>query len=184
MNFETILTSLLVIYLAITIVELTGLYRFNLRYFDYGFKIYKREIFYHFSNWTNLDGIYSKKEGNYVFLPELKMGYFVSRFIFFRNPNMFVFYRSVPLTIFGKFIESKNRLEITYFISYRLVFLISVWLIVWTVFSILTGSLLSIGIGIAGILFTSLMLYLVYTFQQGKMLIMSDEIERILKVKK
>lgn len=184
MNFETILISLLVIYLTVTIIELTGLHRFNLRYFDYGFKIYKREISHHFRNWTNLDGIYSEKEGNYVFLPDLRMGYFVSRFIVFRNPNFFVFYRGVPLTIFGKFLESENRLEITYFISYRLVFLISIWLIVWTVFPILTGSLLSIGIGIAGILFTSLILYLVYTFQQGKMLIISDEIEKILKVRK
>lgn len=184
MNFETILILLLVIYLGITIIELTGLHRFNLRYFNYGFKIYKREILGHFSNWKNLDGIYSKEEGNYVFLPELQMGYFVSRFIFFRNPNMFVFYRGVPLTIFGKFTESENRLEITYFISYRLVFLISVWLIIWAVFPVLTGSLLSIGMGVAGILFTLLMLYLIYIFQQGKMLMISDEIEQILKVKK
>lgn len=183
MNFEAILVSFLIMYLVVTIIELTGLYRFNLRYFDNGFKIYKREISLHFSNWTGLDGIYSEKEGNYVFLPQLRVGYFISRFIFYRN-SLFVFYSGVPLTIFGRFEEIENKLEITYSISYRLVFLISIWLITWTVFPILTGSFLSIGIGIGGIVFTLLILYIVYTFQQGKMLVMSDEIEKILKVKK
>ena len=184
MNFEIILVSLLVIYVVATIIELTGLHRFNLRYFGNGFKIYKREISYHFSNWTNLDGIYSEKEGNYVFLPELKMGYFVSRYRFFRSYSLIAYSRGFPLTIFGRFNESDNKLEITYFISYRLVILISIWLLIWTGLPILTGKLLSIGIGVAGILFTTFMLYIVYTFQQGKMLVMSDEIEKILKVKR
>ena len=184
MNFGTILVSLLVIYVVATIIELSGLHRFNLRFFNNGFKIYKRVISHHFSNWSDLDGIYSEKEGNYVFLPESRIGYFVSRFIFFKSYSLIAYSRGLPLTIFGRFVESDNKLEITYFISYRLVSLISIWLLIWTVLPILTGKLLTIGIGIAGVLFTLLILYLFYTFQQGKMLIMSDEIEKILKIKK
>jgi hypothetical protein len=184
MNFGIILVSILIIYVVATIIELVGLYRFNLRFFDNGFKIYKREISHQFSNWSNLDGIYSEKEGNYVFLPEYKIGYFVSRLRFYRNYSIFAYSRGLPLIIFGRFTDSDNKLEITYFISYRLVFLITIWLLIWTVLPISTGKLLTIVLGVAGVSFTLLILYFIYIFQQGKMLIMSDEIEKILKIKK
>lgn len=92
---------------------------------------------------------------------------------------MFVFYRGVPLTIFEKFTESlENRLEITYFYFISVSFLNFCLADHLGGISVLTGSLLSIGMGVAGILFTLLMLYLIYIFQQGKMLMISDEIDK------
>jgi hypothetical protein len=184
MNFELIIGIVFSIYIITTIFELVKLHRFDLKYFNYGFKIFKKVIDHKFSNWNNLDGIYEEKEGKYVFLPEMKIGYFITKFRFFKSYSLIAHSSGLPLTIFGKFEEIENKLIMTYFISYRLVILISMWLIIWTVLPIMTGKLLGFAIGIGGILFTLLILYVVNMFQQGKMLIMSDEVSKILKIKK
>lgn len=186
MNAGIVLLSLLIIYIILTIVELAGLYRFNLHYFDRGFKIYKRNITYTFSNWSDLDGIYEEKEGSYVFLPEMKMGYFITHYNFYRSNGLWS-YHTIPLTIFGRFEEGEKQLEISYFISYRLVFLLAIWLVMWTLLPLLAGILkgewLFLLFGVCGTSVTFLILYIVHTFQQGRMLIMSDEIARILKIR-
>jgi len=184
MNLGQILGILLLIYVVLTIIELIGLHRFKLQFYNKGFKIFRKEIAIKFSNWNYLDGIYSEKEGNYVFIPEMKVGYFVTRMRYYRRYSLFAFSRGIPLTIFGQFIERENKLEIIYFISYRLVVLIFLWLVTWIVLPIMTWNLIGIGVGIGGILFTLFFIYLANMFQQGKMLIISDEISKILKIRK
>lgn len=186
MYIGIVLLSLLIIYVILTIVELTGLYRFNLRYYDRGFKIYKREIVCTFSNWRDLDGIYYGKEGNYVFLPELKMGYFITKYRFYKSNGLFG-YQTIPLTIYGSFEEGDELLGITYYISYRLVLLLSIWLIICTLLpifaGIFTGNWIAFVVALCGISVTFLIVYIVHTFQLGRMLIMSDEIAGILKIR-
>jgi hypothetical protein len=186
MYIGTILLSLLIIYIILTIVELVGLYRFNLNYYDRGFKIYKREIACTFSNWRDLDGVYDGKEGSYVFLPEMGMGYFITKYSFYTRNGLWSYY-TIPMTIFGRFEEVDKQLEITYFISYRLVFLLSIWLILCTLLPIIaglfTGNWIAFVIALCGGSLSFLIVYIVHTFQQGRRLIMSDEIASLLKIR-
>lgn len=186
MYIGTILLFIVIIYIILTIVELVSLYRFNLHYYDRGFKIYKREIACAFSNWRDLDGVYYGKEGSYVFLPEMKMGYFITNYSFYRRNGLWS-YQTIPLTIFGRFEEGEKQLEITYFISYRLVFFLAIWFIMCTLLPLLAGIFkgdwVFLLFALCGPSVTFLILYFVHTFQQGRMLIMSDEIARILKIR-
>ncbi len=80
-----VITLLIIAWFTLTIFELIKLHRFNLRFFDYGFTILKKEINLRFINWKNFDGIYEEKEGKYVFIPDMKTGYFVTIFRFYRR---------------------------------------------------------------------------------------------------
>lgn len=184
MKIEIILLTILGLYIIWTIVELIEIHRFNLKFFNYGLKIFSRKLNFRFSNWRNFDGIYSEKEAKYAFIPELKTGYFVTKFSFYRHYSLFASSKGMPLTIFGKFTESENEIMIEYKISYRLVLLFSILIIALTIIPFLSGQLIAFAIVLIGILVLSGLIYISYLFLQGKMLIISDEIEEKLKIKK
>ncbi len=174
-------------WLVATIIELINLNRFNLKFFSFGRTIYRHELKVEFSNWKYFDGIYEEKEGKYVFIPDLKTGYFVTRFRFYRQHSILSQSSGMPLTIFGDFEESNGILKINYKISYRLLFLILAWLTPWVVVPIISaikGNFIGLAVGLEGIAFTILFLYFIYIFQNGKMLLISDEISRLLKIRK
>ena len=75
-----IILSLIVLWAILTIIELTNLNNFNLKFYDFGITIFRKEINVHFSNWNYQDGIYEEQEGKFVFIPEMRKGYFVTRF--------------------------------------------------------------------------------------------------------
>ncbi|MCL3781415.1 hypothetical protein EMN47_13575 [Prolixibacteraceae bacterium JC049] len=140
-----------------------------------------------FSNWKYFDGIYKEKEGKYVFIPDLKTGYFITRFRFYKQHSIIASSSGIPLTIFGDFEENDGVLKINYKISYRLIFLILAWfstLVIFLVLSVIKGNLLVLAVALVGIAITLLALYFVYIFQNGKMLLISDEISKLLEINK
>lgn len=178
-----IIIPVIILYLIWTIIELKNLHKFNIGYFDRGFRIFRKEIKHRFSNWKYLDGIYEEPEGKYAFLPDLKIGFFVTKFEFYRRRNLFYQSRGFPLTIFGKIEEIDNKIELSYFISHRLFGLISLIYLGWISLPIIMRNWEVILFSLVGILITSLILYIVYRFKKWKMLLISDEIIKILKVK-
>lgn len=179
-----IIVSVLLLWIILTIVELIQLHRFNLKFFKLGFNLYKREIDFDRCMWSNFDGIYNEKEGKYVFIPEQKAGYFVTNFELYRHYNLFFNGPVLPLTIFGCFYEEESRIKIQYKISYRHLALIVIWMVPWVILPFFIGNLLAFGIGSGGVLFSLFFLFLIYFYQKGKMLIISDEIEKLLRIKK
>lgn len=179
--------TIILTWFIVTIIELVNLNRFNLKFFSYGKTIYKHEIKVKFTNWNYFDGIYEENEAKYVFIPNIKIGYFVTRFRFYRQHSILSSGIGMPLTIFGRFEENNGVLKINYKISYRLIFLILAWLTPWGAVSILSaikGNFLGLVVGVGGIGITILALYFIYIFQNGKILIISDEISRLLKIRK
>jgi len=184
MNINLILGIAISFYIVLSIVELIGLHRFNLRFYNYGFKIFEKNIKHKFSNWNDLDEIYTEKEGEYVFLPEMKIGYFVTNFNFYRVYSPFVTSSGIPLTIFGKINDENNEVKLSFYISFRVVFIIAFWFLTIILISIFSWTLMALGIGTFGILFSLGMLFVAKLFYQGKMLVMTDEISNILKIRK
>jgi hypothetical protein len=155
-----------------------------LRFYNYGFKVYEKTLKHKFSNWNNLDDMYTEKEGKYVFLSDSKVGYFVSRLSYFRSYSLFAFSRGLPVTIFGKIRDENNEIKVTFYIPYRIVIVISLWFLAFILISIFTWTWLALAIGIFGVLFSILMILLVRPFYEGKMLVMTDEVLGILKIRK
>lgn len=171
-------------YIVFTIIELIGLYSFNLNFYNRGFKVYEKKLKYRFSNWNDLEDKYSEDEGIFVFLSEMKVGYFISRFFYLRSYNVFAVFSGISLTIFGKIKEDKGDLLITFFISYRVVILtlsIIIGIILITIFSMSLNSML-IGVGAIGVIL--IFILIVRTFYKGKFYTMIDEIVNILKIRK
>ncbi len=184
MILEIIFIIIAVSYILLWIIELIGLHRFNLRFYNYGFKVYEKTLKHKFSNWNNLDDIYTEKEGKYVFLSDSKVGYFVSRLSYFRSYSLFAFSRGLPVTIFGKIRDENNEIKVTFYIPYRIVIVISLWFLAFILISIFTWTWLALAIGIFGVLFSILMILLIRPFYEGKMLVMTDEVLGILKIRK
>jgi len=184
MDINLILGISISIYIILSIIELIGLHRFNLRFYNYGFKIFEKIIEHKFSNWKDLDEIYTEKEGKYVFIPDMKIGYFVTNFNFYRNYSPIAFSRGIPLTIFGKINDENNEVKLTFYISFRVVFLIVSWILTVILISIFSWTLMSLAIGVFGVIFSLGMLFVAKLFYQGKMLVMTDEISNILKIRK
>jgi len=178
-----IILPVIVLYLIWTVIELKNLHKFNIGYFDRGFRIFSKEIKHRFLNWKYLDGIYEESVAKYAFLPDFKTGFFVTKFEFFRHRNFIYQSRGFPLTIFGKIEEKENKIELSYFISHRLFGLISLIYLGWISLPIITGKWEVILFSLVGILITTLILYIVYRFKKWKMILILEEIIKILKVK-
>ena len=116
--------------------------------------------------------------------PDSKVGYFVSRLSYFRSYSLFAFSRGLPVTIFGKIRDENNEIKVTFYIPYRIVIVISLWFLAFILISIFTWTWLALAIGIFGVLFSILMILLIRPFYEGKMLVMTDEVLGILKIRK
>lgn len=184
MNIILILGIAISIYILLSIIELMGLHRFNLRFYNYGFKIFEKNIKHKFSNWKDLDEVYTEKEGEYVFIPDMKVGYFVTNFYFYRVYSPIAYSRGIPLTIFGKINDENNEVKLSFYISFRVVFIIVSWFLAIILISIFSWTLMALAIGAFGIIITFGMLFVAKLFYQGKMLMMTDEISNILKIRK
>ena len=184
MNINLILVVASAIYILLSIIELIGLHRFNLRFYNYGFKIFEKNIKHRAINWNDLDEIYREEEGEYVFIPDMKVGYFVTNFNFYRIYSPIASSRGIPLTIFGKITDETNEVKLSFYISFRVVFIIGSWFLILILISILSWNLMALMIGIFGIIFSLGVLYVAKLFYQGKMLVMMDELSNILKNKK
>jgi len=184
MDINLILSISIAIYIILSIIELIGLHRFNLRFYNYGFKIFEKNIKHKFSNWKDLDEIYTEKEGEYVFIPDMKFGYFVTNFDFYRIYSPIAYSRGIPLTIFGKINDENNEVKLSFYISYRVVFIIVSWFLAIIMISIFSWTLMGLAIGVFGVKFTLGMLFVAKLFYQGKMLMMTDEVSNILKIRK
>ncbi len=180
-----IILTILILYIITYVIETINLHKFNIKIFNYGLTIFQKELKIKFSNWKNLYEIEERKEGKYVFIENYKTGYFVTKFRFFRQYSLFARSSSLfPLNIFGNFSENENTIKIEFKISYRIVVFVVLWLLPWIILPFLSMDLLSFGVGIGGIVFTALILYFARIFLEGRMLMMTDEITEILKVKK
>ncbi len=179
-----ILIVFLTCWLVVTVYELRNIHSFNLKFLDIGVTILRKEINPRFINWKGFDGIYEEKEGKFVFLPDLKIGYFVTIFRFYRRYGLIGgSYNIFPLTIFGSFAEIEGRLIIKYKVSYRLAFLVGFICILWFCIPILTMNFSSIIASIIGTALTCLITYLAYVFKKMKMKLLTDELKNLLNVK-
>jgi hypothetical protein len=179
-----ILFSFLIIWFSLTFYELINIHRFNLKFFDYGFRVWKKELSPGILKWDNLDGIYKKNEGKYVFIPELKIGYFVTRFYFVRRYGIVRVTNIFPITIFGIFSAVDGKLNIEYKISYRLISIIVSIILLWFYLPIWTKSFSALWASLVGVLLTCLILFIWYRFKRIKMILLANEIENLLKFRK
>jgi len=184
MNLNLILVIVVSIYSLLSLIEIIGLHRFNLRFYKYGFKIFEKNIKHKFSNWKDLDEVYAEKEGKYIFIPDMKVGYFVTNFDFYRVYSPIAYSKGIPLTIFGKINDENNEVKLSFYISFRVVLIIVTWFVVIILISIFLWTLIALAIGVFGIIFSLGMLFIAKLFFQGKMLVMTDEITNILKIRK
>jgi len=184
MNINLILVIAISIYTLLSIIELIGLHRFNLRFYKCGFRIFEKNIKHKFSNWKDLEAIYAEKEGEYVFIPDMKVGYFITNFNFYRVYSPIAYTRGIPLTIFGKINDENNEVKLLFYISFRVVYIIVTWFVAIILISILAWTLIALAIGVFGVIFSLGLLYVAKLFYQGKMLVMTDEISEILKIRK
>lgn len=182
MEFSYILGILFLSYIIWTIIELICLHRFNLKSFNYGVKVFQKELNFKHINWDNLDEYYTEHLAEYVFLQEYKIGYFVSNLSFDQYYSPLASSKGMSLTIFGKIEVIEHKLKISFYISYRLIALLILFIVLCIVAIIATSSLFStlFIIGICGILFIPFKI--ISVFQQGKMLTMVDEIKGILRI--
>lgn len=178
-----ILGSLFLIYLVLSIVELTAIYRFNLKFFNYGFKIHEERITYKHLKWNNLEDIYVENEGQYVFIPQTTVGYFVTNFYFQRVYSLFASYRGIPLVLYGKINNQKGEIVVSFHISYRVVSVIVLWFLLLIVASVASWTLIGLGVGVFAILFSIGFLYLIRFFQLNKIIRIVDEISGILNLR-
>lgn len=159
-----------------TILELSSLYNFKLNKFSKGIVIHRKRIEVNFSNWNDFDGPYQGKEGEYVFIPDAKVGYFITIYRFYKRYNLLFQTYSLPLTLFGTFKEENNNIYFEYRVSYRLLLLYLVWIIPWIIIPIAKGESTEIGVGLFGIITSTLSLYIMYLFNKRKINIMSEEV--------
>jgi len=178
-----IILSLIVLWVILTIIELTNLNNFNLKFYDFGITIFRKEINVHFSNWNYQDGIYEEQEGKFVFIPEMRKGYFVTRFRTYRRYGIIGVRSYLPLTIFGQFEEIDYKLIIEYKISFKLALLIGTIVLAWFCLPLLTKMFSTLLVSIIGSLITSLIVYIIYRFKKMKMILLADEIKKLLKLK-
>lgn len=183
MNAYLIIGIVFSVYILLSAIELIGLHRFNLKFYNNGFKVFEKSIKYKFSNWKDVGEIYQEREGEYVFITSMKVGYFVTNFNFYRNYILFARSVGIPLTIFGKIIDENNEVKLLFYISYRIVFMIVSWFLVIILLSAFSWTLIGLMVGAFGIVFTLVMLYFAKLFYRGKMLMMADEIATILKIR-
>lgn len=175
-----ILTSILV-YLLVYLIELVGLHAFKLNFFSAGITVQTRKVKVVNSKWANKDGIYKANQGRYVFIPNLKAGYFVTRFKFFRRFGLIGYSIGNPCTIFGNFQEISNEVVVKYRISYRTMSSIFIWYLLLIIFTFYNGELKFIGIGAVFIIITTIIFSIYYQFQKRRMSIICDEIIMFLK---
>jgi hypothetical protein len=169
------------VYVLYFLVEIIALHSFYLRCFDFGLTIYTKTSKAKYLKWLNKDGIYKGKEGKYVFISDERIGYFVTRFSFFRRFAFGGYSWGIPFTIFGVFQENSQEITVKYKISFRIVLIIVFWYVAlfWYAFS--TGQLKIIGIGILFIVITTMGLYIYYLVKRKKMLNILKEILLFLK---
>lgn len=182
MEFSYILGILFISYIIWTIIELICLHKFNLKSFNYGVKVFEKDLNFKHINWDNLDEFYTEKLAEYVFIQEYRIGYFVSNLSFYQYYSPLASSRGMSLTIFGKIEEVEKKLRISFYISYRLIALLILFLALSIFILIVTFSLITalVIFGSWGGLF--LAYKIISVFQQGKMLTMVDEIKSILRV--
>ena len=184
MSLELLIFIILaLVWIIASILELSYLYKFNLKGYTKGIVIHRKEIDVKFSNWNDFDGIYEDEEAKYVFIPDAKIGYFISRLRFYRQYSFFAHSYSLPFTIFGTFREENNKIHLEYRVSYRLLYLFIVILIPGILIPVIKGEYTEIGLGIFGILASSLILFITYLFKKNIMKIIKDETLNYLKVK-
>jgi hypothetical protein len=132
------------------------------------------------SLWHDRDGVYQFKNGKYVFIPDLKIGYFVSRLSFYKHDGVFSSYFTIPFTVFGKFKESKNSILIEYYLSVRIAFLVGSVVLTLLALPIVHKSIEAYLFVIPAIFILFLILYVIYKMTiRIKILDIKDEIEII-----
>ena len=176
-----IIIALCIILLLVYIVELFNLHQFKLRFFDFGVKIYSKRGKIISAKWFNKDGIYEEKIGRYVFIPDLKQGYFVTRFEFYRRYGIWGHSMGNKCTIFGEFVERSNELVVVYKVSYRIVVLIFAWYALLLSVFIYNMDLKSFIGSAVFMIISSALLYLYYYFQKRRMSRLFDELIKVLK---
>ncbi|TKG90815.1 hypothetical protein EYV94_23410 [Puteibacter caeruleilacunae] len=180
---EVIFLVFILVCLVAHVYILVNIHRFNLRYFKSGIIIFKRTIKRTYCRWNNKDGVYSMRIANFVFIPEMRIGYFVTKFKMFKQSNLFFISRGLPLTIFGEFYENNNQVEIIFKVSYGV--LIPPVLLMLFVLTIITMAIREdkfefVLFGISIILIIVLVIYVLYRFQKEKMLSIENELQTLI----
>lgn len=143
----------------------------------------EKEIKFKFSNWENFDGIYEESEGEYVFISDLRVGYFVTNFRFFRRYGLIWISTIFPLTIFGQFREFEGNLIIEYKITLRLALLIGTCILSWFYLPFKANNITTLIAALIGASLTFLVVYVIFIFKKMKMILIAGEIKKLLKLK-
>lgn len=162
---------------------LVNVHKFNLSYYKLGIILFKRTIERTHCHWDNKDGIYSMNTANFVFIPEMRIGYFVTKFKIFKQNSIFSISRGLPLTMFGKFYENENQVEIIFKVSYGVLILpVLLMLFVLTIITmaIMEGKPEFVLFGILIILIIAMIIYVLYRFQKEKTLSIEEELQTLI----
>ncbi len=191
MNLILIFGIVISIYFLVSIIELIGLHRFNLKFYNHGFKILEKTIKYKCLDWKSLNEIYTEEVGEYVFIADMKVGYFVTNVNFYSTYRLFTFfrfiyYRGTPITIFGKITDENSEIIISFYISYRLVFVVVLWLLAIIATSVyitvLTWTFDGLIMGVIGLILSLGIWYIAKLYYRFKTARMIDEIVNILRI--
>ena len=109
---RTIIATIVFSYIILYLFEIVNLHRFKLNFFNFGFNLRLRKIKMGYCQWNNKDGIYKRDVGKYVFIPESKIGYFVTKFTLLRRFGIFGYSIGNQCTIYGSFCESEGEIAI------------------------------------------------------------------------
>lgn len=184
MELNFFLLVIILVYIIVSIVVLVNIYKFDLRFYKFGITIFTKSFQKQSYNWIDKDGVYFEKSSRYVFIPTMKLGYFVTRFVLFNSYSLFSYSIGLPLTVFGEFYECEGRINIIYKIYFGvLIFpvLLLIFLLVYMIMAIFGGNLTFalIGLFFSGITFT--VFYVLFQLQKSKFSIICDELQSLLK---
>ncbi len=162
---------------------LVKVHNFNLTYYKLGIIFFKRTIKKTHYRWSNKDGIYSMNTANFVFIPEMRLGYFVTKFKTFKQSSIFVTSKGLPLTIFGEFYENKNQIEIIFKVSYGVLILpvlLMLFVLTFITMAIMEGEFEFVLFGISIVIIIAIIIYVLYRFQKEKILSIEEELQTLI----
>lgn len=175
--------TFLIIIATTYIIEMVSLHRFNLTVYKYGVVFKRKLIPIKHINWTVGDGIHKEGIGKFVFIPNLKCGYFVTKFTLMRRHGFIGYSIGNVITVYGDFKEDSNVLFVKYKVSYRILTLVLLWYVLLILYTFYPGEVKYIAIGSVFLVVSSLLLVIWFYILDSKALNIQEELIKLLKIK-